>query len=401
VPRPGFELADIFRQHGEAYRQAHRLPLRQLRVMRAIEVCRTAALGGHVEQCGQCNYTRIAYNSCRGALRARHCPKCQNGERARWLAARKSELLPVEYFHVVFTVPEEVARIAFYNGEVAARILFQTAAETLLTIAGDPKHLGAAIGFFAVLHTWGQNLLYHPHVHCVVPGGGLSPGYERWVSCRPGFFLPVRVLSRLFRRLFLEALQAAFNSGELQFPGEIEALKEPSAFTIYLAPLKEKEWVVYAKPPFGGSVQALEYLGRYTHRVALSNQRILDVKDGQVTFQWKDYRSKHKQKSRTMTLRADEFIRRFLIHTQPPGFQRIRHYGFLANRCRKEKLTLCRRLIVHPIAQLLPQAVQCVALLAALTSSSPVRCPRCQTGMMIRLGMVPAYRWPERPPDSS
>lgn len=397
MPKPAFELADIFRQHGEAYRQSHALPLQQLRVMRAIEVCRTAVLGGHVEKCDQCDYTHIAYNSCRN----RHCPKCQNRERAKWLESRKAELLPVEYFHVVFTIPEQLARIAFYNGEVLYPILFQTASETLTTIAGDPKHLGAEIGFFAILHTWGQNLLHHPHVHCVVPGGGLSPDYERWISCRPGFFLPVKVLSRLFRRLFLEGLQDAFEAGKLQFSGEIKSIQERSAFSLYLTPLRDKEWVVYAKPPFGGSVQALQYLGRYTHRVAISNERLLAMNNGEVTFQWKDYRNPHQQKSRQMTLRSDEFIRRFLVHTLPAGFQRIRYFGFLANRLRKEKLALCRKLLNHPILELLPGAVPCLALLQALLIQPPVRCPKCKTGIMIRLGFLPAYHWPAAPPDTS
>jgi hypothetical protein len=396
VPRPAFELAGIFRQHGAAYRAGHKLPLDQLRVMRAIEVCRTAALGGHVEKCGHCDYTRISYNSCRN----RHCPKCQNAERARWLESRKAELLPVEYFHVVFTIPEELARIAFHNKEAVYGILFATATETLLSIARDPQHLGAEIGFFAILHTWGQNLLHHPHIHCVVPGGGLSPDYERWISCKPGFFLPVRVLSRLFRRLFLQALEESFDAGKLQFFGELKALEDPAAFAAYLAPLGDREWVVYAKPPFGGPQQALEYLGRYTHRIALSNQRILDVSDGEVTFQWKDYRSRNKQKSRTMTLAAGEFIRRFLIHTLPARFQRIRHFGFLANRHRREKLALCRNLLSLSVAELLPSAIQCGEVQAALNAPPEPCCPCCGSAM-IRLGPIPAYAWPARPPDSS
>ncbi|HLJ78918.1 MAG TPA: IS91 family transposase, partial [Acidobacteriaceae bacterium] len=392
MPRPAFELAGIFRQHGGAYRAAHQLPVQQLRVMRAIEVCRTSTLGGHVERCSQCDYTRIAYNSCRN----RHCPKCQNAERAKWLESRKAELLPVEYFHVVFTLPEELARIAFYNQEVVYGILFGAASETLLTIAHDPQHLGAEIGFFAILHTWGQNLLHHPHVHCVIPGGGLAPDYERWVRCRPGFFLPVRVLSRLFRRLFLEALRKAFQESKLRFFGELEPLGDETAFRESLAPLRQREWVVYAKPPFGGPQQVLEYLGRYTHRVAIANQRILALDQGEVTFQWKDYRHEHQQKSRTMTLSAHEFIRRFLIHTLPAGFQRIRHFGFLANRFRKQKLALCRRLLVTPVSQLLPSAAQCLPLLQALTAPS-IGCPKCGVGRMLRMTILPAYRWPALP----
>jgi hypothetical protein len=396
MPRPAFELADIFRRSGAAYRAAHGMPLEQLRVMRAIEVCRTKTLGGHVETCSQCDHTRISYNSCRN----RHCPKCQNKERAKWLESRKAELLPVEYFHVVFTIPEELARIALYNQEAVYGILFRAASETLLTIARDPQHLGCEIGFFAILHTWGQNLLHHPHVHCVVPGGGLSPDYERWISCRPGFFLPVRVLSRLFRRLFLEAVEQAFQKGKLQFPGELLPLADRAAFLESLAPLRQREWVVYAKPPLGGPQRVLEYLGRYTHRVAISNQRILAVDPDEVTFQWKDYRHPHKQKSRQMTVTTDEFIRRFLIHTLPPGFQRIRHFGFLANRFRKEKLALCRQLLAPPVQELLPSAAQCVLLLAVLTVPSSVACPKCGTGTLLRR-VLPAYRWPALPPPDS
>ena len=396
MPRPALELADIFREHGDAYRAAHALPLQQLRVMRAIEVCRTAALGGHVESCRQCDYTRISYNSCRN----RHCPKCQNTERAKWLESRKAELLPVEYFHVVFTVPQEIARIAFYNPAVVYGILFRTAAETLLTIARDPRHLGADLGFFAILHTWGQNLLHHPHVHCVVPGGGLSPDRQRWIACRPGFFLPVRVVSRLFRRLFLEALQQAFATGKLRFFGELEALRDASSFTHYLAPLRQTEWVVYAKPPFGGPAQVLAYLGRYTHRVAISNQRLLAAQDGQVTFQWKDYRRHGREKSRVMTLHSSEFIRRFLLHTLPPGFQRIRYFGFLANRHRTEKLARCRQLLTTPIAELLPPPAACREL-GRVLEDPPLRCPRCGEGFLIRLHSLPVYRWPAQPPDTS
>jgi hypothetical protein len=395
VSRPAFELATIFRQYGEVYRQRRRLPLPQLRVMRAIETCRTAVLGGHTETCGQCDYTRISYNSCRN----RHCPKCQNTERARWLESRQRELLPLDYFHVVFTVPEPVARLAFYNQRVVYGILFEAAAETLLTIARDPQHLGAEIGFFGILHTWGQNLLHHPHVHFVMAGGGIGPDLD-WVSCRPGFFLPVRVLSRLFRRLFLESLRNAFRQNRLQFSADTEALGDPAAFQRYLAPLETAEWVVYAKPPFGGPRQVLDYLGRYTHRVAISNDRLLDVSNAQVTFQWRDYRAKDQYRSRTMTLAAEEFMRRFLIHTLPAGFQRIRYFGFLANRFRQEKLALCRRLIANPVSQLLPTPSACGES-AAVDRQPFHRCPKCLTGVLIRIAFLPAYRWPNRPPDSS
>src|SRR6266566_8639144 len=328
MSRPALELADIFRQHGEAYRAAHALPLQQLRVMRAIETCRTAALGGHVEKCSHCDHTQISYNSCRN----RHCPKCQNSDRAQWLEQRQAELLPVEYFHVVFTVPEEIAALAFYNPRTVYGILFGATAETLTTIARDPQHLGAEIGFFAVLHTWGQNLLHHPHLHCVVPGGGLAPNGTCWISCRPGFFLSVRVLSRLFRRLFLEDLDTAFHSGKLRFFHSLEALQNPQEFDRYLAPVRKAEWVVYAKPPFAGPQLVLDYVGRYTHRVAISNHRLLDIENGHVRFVWKDYRDKGQQKA--MTLSAEEFIRRFLLHALPDGFQRIRYYGLLGNRFR-------------------------------------------------------------------
>src|SRR5271165_6505167 len=396
MPRPTVEVAGIFRQHGTAYREAHRLPLEQLRVMRAIEVCRTAALGGHLEKCDHCAEERNAYNSCRN----RHCPKCQGAERAKWLENRKAELLPVEYFHVVFTVPEQIAQIAFYNKETVYNILFHAAAETLLTIAGDPTHLGAGIGFFAILHTWGQNLLHHPHLHCVVPGGGLSPDHERWIACMPGFFLPVRVLSKLFRRIFLEKLEDAFYHGQLQFPGSIEPLQDN--FAELLRSQENHEWVVYAKPPFGGPQQAIEYLGRYTHRVAISNQRLISDKDGQVCFRWKDYRHKHQQNSKLMTIDAAEFLRRFLLHTLPPGFQRIRHFGFLANCHRQLKLALCRKLLANPIVDLLPPPGECRQLLAALLPTSALRCPHCGIGTMLRIAILPRYPWPATPPlDSS
>jgi len=395
MPRSSPELAGIFGRHGEAYRQAHPLARHQLKLMRAIEVCRTSALGGHVEKCGQCQHTRISYNSCRN----RHCPKCQSLARARWLQSRKAELLPVEYFHVVFTMPEQIAAIALHNKAAVYGILFRAASETLLTIARDPKHLGAGIGFFAILHSWGQNLLHHPHLHCVVPGGGLSADGKRWIACKPGFFLPVRVLSRLFRRLFLNALRQAFDKGQLQFFGALKPLNDPAAFSRHLAPLGKHEWVVYAKPPFGGPQQVLEYLGRYTHRVAISNQRLLAIDDGQVTFQWKDYRQPHHPKR--MTLSAEEFIRRFLLHALPPGFQRIRHYGLLANCHRNASLALCRQLLAAPATELLPQPRDFKDLYEALTAHSLTRCPRCGSGVMVRTQILTAYRWPARPPDSS
>jgi hypothetical protein len=383
----GLELADIFRRHGEAYRRSHdgHLGRVERRVMRAIEPCRTAALGGHVEACSDCGLVRCAYNSCRN----RHCPKCQGAARAEWLEARQAELLPVPYLHVVFTLPAPAAEIAFQNKAAVYAILFRAAAETLRTIAADPRHLGAEIGLLAVLHTWGQNLHHHPHVHCVVPGGGPSPDGTSWVGCRPGFFLPVRVLSRLFRRLFLDQLRTAFELGDLGFFGDLANLAEPAAFICRLRELRRVEWVVYAKPPFGGPAQVLAYLGRYTHRVAISNARLIAVTDRDVAFRWKDYR--HHGKAKTMTLGADEFIRRFLLHTLPDGFHRIRHYGFLANSNRAEKLALCRKLLDVP-----PVAPSVVA-----TTDEPVtprqrdRCPCCG-GAMITLGTL-ARPEPRRP----
>ena len=301
-------MADIFRRYGPGYRMRERLPLQQLRVMRAIETCRTSALGGHVERCGHCQYQRISYNSCRN----RHCPKCQNVARAKWVERRKGELLPIEYFHVVFTIPKQLHPLALQNQEVVYKILFDCSARTLETIAADPKHLGARIGFFSILHTWGQNLLHHPHIHCVVTGGGLSLDGTSWISCRPGFFLSVRVLSHLFRRLFLEALEVAFSLGKLYFYGDLAASRD--SFPPLLTELGNREWVVYAKPPFGGAQQVIDYLGRYTHRVAISNQRLRDINDDQVVFDYKDYRSGDRYKSRRMTLSADEFIRRFRLH---------------------------------------------------------------------------------------
>ena len=398
MPRPAtLELADIFRQHGPSYRARHDLPLAHLKVMRAIETCRTAVLGGHVERCGHCAYEWIAYNSCRN----RHCPKCQTLAKQEWLQQRRRELLPIAYFHVVFTVPPAIAEIALQNQRTVFQILFRTSAETLLTIAADPKHLGATVGFFSLLHTWGQNLLFHPHVHCVVTGGGLSPDND-WVASRPHFFLSVRVLSRLFRRLFLAALESAYAKGNLEFHGQLQPLRDPGSFQRHLIPARQAEWVVYAKPPFGGAAQVIDYLGRYTHRVALGNQRLLAFQQEQVTFQYKDYRSGDPQRSRQMTLSADEFVRRFLLHTLPPGFQRVRHYGLFTNRYRAENLARCRELLVGPRSDLLPVAAQMVTLLALIVEPA-ARCRQCQVGIMIRVSQIPPIRWPARPlvPDSS
>ena len=337
------EVADIFRHHGAAYRaeQAGCLSNEQRRVIAAIEACRTAALGGHLEQCEDCGETRVAYNSCRN----RHCPKCQGLARAQWLADRQSELLPVPYFHIVFTVPAAIAAIALQNKATVYDILFKAAAETVRTIAADPKHLGAGIGMIAVLHTWGSAMTHHPHIHAIVPGGGLSPTGS-WIACRPGFFLSVRVLSRLYRRLFLARLMAAFNRGALRFFGDLATLAKPAAFTEYLRPLRGIEWVVYSKRPFGNPQHVLDYLGRYTHRVAIANSRLVELNDGQVRFRWKDYR--HPGQPKTMTLAAHEFIRRFLLHVVPDGFRRIRHFGFLANTHRNAKLATIRAALSVP-----------------------------------------------------
>jgi hypothetical protein len=376
-------VAEIFRRHGEAYRRAYagHLGLTERRVMSAIELCRTAALGGHVEHCADCGLVRIAYNSCRN----RHCPKCQGLARAAWLAERQAELLPVPYFHVVFTLPAAAAEIAFQNKATVYAILFRAAAETLCTIAANPRHLGAEIGVVAVLHTWGQNLQHHPHVHCVVPAGGLSPDGTRWVACRPGFFLPVRVLSRFFRRLFLEKLRTAFDAGDLGFYGDLAGLADQAGFERRLDELRQLEWVVYAKPPFGHPDQVLAYLGRYTHRVAIANSRLVSLEQGQVSFRWRDYRRHGKAKM--MTLAASEFIRRFLLHTLPDGFHRIRHYGFLANGHRRAKLVHCRQLLAAPTPES-PTPADYRERYRQLTGRSLDLCPCCG-GTMVLLGPLP------------
>ena len=338
------EVADIFRAHGPAWRhaQAGHLSLGQLKVMSAIERCRSAALGGHVLQCPACEYTQIAYNSCRN----RHCPKCQASAARRWLEARQADLLPVDYYHLVFTLPAPIRDIAYYNKSVVYGLLFKAAAETLCTIAADPKHLGARIGTTLVLHTWGSAMTHHPHVHGIVPGGGLSLDGERWVACRPGFFLPVRVLSRLFRRLFLEKLSDAHHANKLQFFGEHQALAETKSFSHWLKPLRQIDWAVYAKRPFAGPDAVLAYLSRYTHRVAIANSRLIAMSEQGITFKWKDYRAKERYRHKTMTLAPDEFIRRFLLHILPSGFHRIRHYGLIANTTRKDNLERARELLV-------------------------------------------------------
>lgn len=346
--------------------------------MAAIETCRTAALGGHVERCEDCGEVRVAYNSCRN----RHCPKCQGLARAQWLVDRRAELLPAPYFHIVFTVPAPIGALALQNKALVYDILFKTAAEAIRVIAADPAHLGVETGMIAVLHTWGQTLTHHPHVHCIVPGGGLGPD-GHWVTCKPGFFLPVHVLSRLYRRLFLERLGAAFDAGDLTFFGDLAALHAPGEFARYLAPLRQARWVVYAKRPFGGAEKVLDYLGRYTHRVAIANGRLLACDDGAVRFRWKDYRANNKSKA--MTLDADEFMRRFLLHVLPKGFRRIRHFGFLANAGRTRKLARVRAALDIPEPPPRVEPGDYRERYAALTGKRIDICPCCG-GRMIDLG---------------
>jgi hypothetical protein len=346
---PPLEVADIFHRHGADWRAEHagHVSLAQLKVMSAIETCRTAALGGHIEGCEGCGHRRIAYNSCRN----RHCPKCQGAAARKWLAMREADLLPVGYFHVVFTVPSAIADIAFYNNAAVYDLLFQAASETMLTVAADPRHLGARIGITTVLHTWGSAMNYHPHIHMVVPGGGISLDGKSWVSSRPAFLLPVHVLSKLFRRLFLTRLIELHATGRLQFFGEQAGLSERRAFLRHITPLRKKNWIVYAKAPFAGPEAVLAYLSRYTHRVAISNRRLISLDKASVTFRYKDYRRDGPDRQRTMTLAASEFIRRFLMHVLPQGFHRIRHYGLLASGCRKMNVALARELLaVAPIA---------------------------------------------------
>ena len=369
MARQRLELADVVRAHRArftTYREG-RVSAAERRVLDDIVACRTAARGGHVERCDACGHLRIAYNSCRN----RHCPKCQELARAEWLADRQQEVLPVEYFHVVFTVPQEIAALALQNKKLLYALLFRASAEALREIAADPQHLGAELGFLSVLHTWGQTLEHHPHVHCVIPGGGLAPDGSTWVSCRPGFFLPVRVLSRLFRAKFLYHLKRAFRRGKLGFHGQLTPLRSASAFRSYLKPMFRREWVVYAKPPFGGPAQVLDYLARYTHRVAISNHRLVSMTADSVTFTWKDYRLDGQK--RTMTLDATEFLRRFLLHLLPKGFMRIRHYGFLANRCRHAKLDRCRQLLA---------AAPSPSPLDRTDGTEPLQCPQCRRGRM-------------------
>ena len=395
--RSGLEVADIFHRHGAAWRRANagHLSLGQLKVMSAIERCRSAALGGHVERCEDCGHSRIAYNSCRN----RHGPKCQGAAARDWLAARDADLLPVGYFHVVFTLPAEIAPIAYQNKAVVYDLLFRAAAETLLAIAADPKHLGARIGFTAVLHSWGSAMTHHPHLHMIVPGGGISHDGTHWVRCRPGFLLPVRVLSRLFRRLFLDGLADAHTTGRLAFFGEIEGLCRREAFAAHLAPLRRKNWFVYGKPPFAGPEVVLSYLARYTHRVAISNSRLLGLDERGVSFRYKDYRRNGQARCRTMTLSADEFIRRFLLHVLPKGFHRIRHYGLLASAGCKANIARARELIAAPMPEPDPPTAHGTADRDAATDHHP-RCPCCGSRMII-VEVFGRYTAPRGPPSAA
>jgi hypothetical protein len=391
------EVADVFRTHEKEFlaQWGHVLGPQQRKAFRAIRDCRTAALGAHaeyVEQCDTCGHRAIAYNSCRN----RHCPQCQVSARARWLAERQGELLPVPYFHVVFTLPGKIGELALQNAREIYGILFRAAAETLLGIAADPRRLGAAIGFLAVLHTWGQNLYLHPHLHCVVPGGGLGPDGAKWIACRKSsFFLPVRVLSRRFSKLFLLYLQRAFRGGKLKFHGGSAGLNHPSTFESLCRHARRSEWVVFAKPPFGGPEQVLKYLARYTHRVAISNRRLVSMEEGRVSFQYKDYADGNRTK--VMTVEAVEFIRRFLLHVLPIGFVRIRQFGFLANRVRGKKLALCRALL----GALPPAKTPVLGTDGNGNKPDGRLCPVCKLGRMVLIRLVPAARTKTLPPQDS
>jgi hypothetical protein len=398
VARPALEVADIFRDHGAAWRatNAGHVSLGQLQVMSAIERCRTEALGGHVARCEDCAHTQIAYNSCRN----RHCPKCQGAAARHWLAEREAELLPVGYFHLVFTLPGPIADLAYQNKRAIYDLLFKASSETLLTIAADPKHLGARIAITAVLHTWGSAMTHHPHIHMIVPGGGLSADQSRWVACRPRFFLPVRVLSRLFRRLFLQMLRAAHATGRLRFFADHRTLADGAAFSAYLEPLRKAEWVVYAKEPFAGPEAVLAYLSRYTHRVAISNRRLVTADQSGVTFRYKDYRIDGPGRYKTMTLPTHEFIRRFLIHVLPKGFHRIRHYGLVANGQRAANLARARELLHVPPPATASQTME-TATDAGETRAEPHPCPCCGGRMLVievfARGCAPKHR-PQRAP---
>lgn len=373
------EVADIFRLHGPAYRQVHGMPLRQFRAMRAIEVCRTAELGGHVDECDHCGLQRISYNSCRN----RHCPKCQCLDKERWLVARKKDLLPIGYFHMVFTLPEDVRPLALRNQKSVYKLFFRAVSETIKELTEDPRHLGAEVGFIAILHTWSQNLMNHPHIHCIVTGGGLSIDGKRWIPCKGEYFLPVKVLSRLFRGKFLAHLKEAYAKGRMDFSGKTAPLKEKRNFNRLLKGLYEQDWVVYCKPPFSNAENVMEYLGRYTHRVAISNNRLVKLEGGRVTFRYRDRSDNDTVK--LMSVDASEFIRRFLLHILPDGFMKIRHYGILSNRSRKSKLALCKKTLgVQPYDEARGKKGEAWQdLLVRITGVDPRICPSCGKGTMV------------------
>jgi hypothetical protein len=389
MSRPPLEVADLIRNAGAAFieRNRHWLSWKHVKVLRAIARCRTAALGGHLDECTRCGHRAISYNSCRN----RHCPKCQTSARERWIAARRRELLPTRYVHVVFTLPRELAPLALQNKKAVYDLLFRASAETLLEVARDPKHLGAEIGFFSVLHTWNQKLGLHPHVHCVVPAGGLSPDRRRWIKPRYAFFLPVKVLSRVFRGKFVAALKRAFREERLRFQGSLTPLVQPKTFAAWLRPLFRKDWVVYSKRPFGGPEYVLQYLGRYTHRVAISNHRLISFADGKVTFRWRD--SAHRNEQKLLTLSLDEFLRRFLLHLLPKRFVRIRNFGFLANRQRATSLPLCFQLLPSRSA---PQTGQDCSTIDG--AKDLWRCPQCAGPMVIIERLTPAEIQLRSPP---
>jgi hypothetical protein len=390
VARPRLELAEIVRHDGDAYRRTHRLTSVQHRALRAIVACRTAALGGHRETCDRCGAVRITYNSCRN----RHCPKCQTVTKERWLSARRADLLPIPYFHVVFTLPHDLNALAQGNPRVIYALLFRAAADTLLTFGRDPQHLGGTIGITAILHTWGQNLSQHVHLHCLVTGGALAADRSRWITGRSSFLFPVRALSTVFRAKYLAALRRAFATGQLHFADGTTDLADRLPFTDFLSRLRALNWIVYAKRPFAGPEQVLSYLGRYTHRVALSNDRLIEHRDGHVRFRWKDYADHNRVK--ILTLAADEFLRRFLLHVVPHGFMRIRHFGLLANRTRRATLTRCRSLLGQPAIEDVPSE-SVAELVHRLTGIDLARCPVCGEGRM----QVTAIVVHLPPPDTS
>lgn len=398
MPHPTLEVADIFQQHGEQWRQVHRghISLGQLKTMSAIERCRTGELGGHLLQCQSCDHIHIAYNSCRN----RHCPKCQASAAQRWLEARQDDLLPVDYYHVVFTIPAEIRDLAYQNKSMVYDILFKAVSKTLTIIAGDKKHLGAKLGATLVLHTWGSAMIHHPHIHGIIPGGGLSADGQQWIACKAGFFLPVRVLSRLFRRLFLELLLKSYQNNQLHFYHKLKSIEEKQSFYHWLKSLRQKEWVVYAKRPFAGPKAVLAYLSRYTHRVAIANSRLISMDDKSVTFKWKDYRKQEGYQQKSMTLSIDEFIQRFMLHILPKQFHRIRHIGLFANACRKHNLSQIRQLLVEQKEASDSEIMSAIEEPQALDESIDYfyQCPECGATMVI-IEILSYGRKPRAPPE--